>query len=200
MEFSEKLQQLRKQKGLTQEELAKNLYVSRTAVSKWESGRGYPNLDSLKDISDFFLVTVDELLSGDELLSVAKKDNEEKQNRLKDTLFALLDISIIMLFFLPFFAQKIDDVIFEVGLLELTEISLYLKIVYFISVLLCVVVGVLILAFRRVRCKFWEKHKRRLSILLNIIAVCLFIASLQPYASVLLFVYLIIKVTTLVKW
>ena len=50
MEFCEKLQLLRKQNGLTQEQLAGRLFVSRTAVSKWESGRGYPNLESLKDI------------------------------------------------------------------------------------------------------------------------------------------------------
>ncbi|MBR7039698.1 MAG: helix-turn-helix transcriptional regulator, partial [Oscillospiraceae bacterium] len=42
MEFSEKLQTLRKKKGLTQEELAQALFVSRTAISKWESGKGYP--------------------------------------------------------------------------------------------------------------------------------------------------------------
>lgn len=40
MELSEKLQELRKEKGLTQEELAEALFVSRTAISKWESGRG----------------------------------------------------------------------------------------------------------------------------------------------------------------
>ena len=62
MDFNEKIQLLRKQKGLTQEELADVLYVSRTAVSKWESGRGYPNIDSLKAIAKFFGVTVDELL------------------------------------------------------------------------------------------------------------------------------------------
>ena len=50
MEFNEKLQELRKKKGLTQEELADILFVSRTAVSKWESGRGYPNIESLRDI------------------------------------------------------------------------------------------------------------------------------------------------------
>ena len=68
MEFNEKLQELRKQKGLTQDELAKKLYVSRTAVSKWELGRGYPNIESLKAIAKFFSVTVDELLSSNEIL------------------------------------------------------------------------------------------------------------------------------------
>ena len=57
MEFNEKLQELRKQKGLTQEELAELLYVSRTAISKWESGRGYPNIDSLKAIARFLKMT-----------------------------------------------------------------------------------------------------------------------------------------------
>ena len=64
MDFHEKLQDLRKQKRLTQQELADRLYVSRTAISKWASGRGYPGIDSLKAIAAFFSVTVDELLSG----------------------------------------------------------------------------------------------------------------------------------------
>ncbi len=50
MEFNQKLQELRKQAELSQEELADALYVSRTAVSKWESGRGYPNINSLKTV------------------------------------------------------------------------------------------------------------------------------------------------------
>ena len=67
MEFHEKLQELRKSRGLTQEELAEALFVSRTAISKWESGRGYPSIDSLKEISRYFSVSIDELLSGDQL-------------------------------------------------------------------------------------------------------------------------------------
>ena len=53
MEFNEKLQELRKNKNLTQEQLAEMLFVSRTAISKWESGSGYPSIDSLKEISNF---------------------------------------------------------------------------------------------------------------------------------------------------
>ena len=51
MEFGEKIQKLRNQNKWTQEQLAEKLYVSRTAVSKRESGKGYPNIDSLKDIA-----------------------------------------------------------------------------------------------------------------------------------------------------
>ena len=68
MEFNEKLQELRKGRGLTQEELAERLFVSRTAVSKWESGRGYPSIDSLRELSRFFSVTIDELICPEEIL------------------------------------------------------------------------------------------------------------------------------------
>ena len=67
MEFNEKLQELRKNKGLTQEELAQILYVSSTAISKRESGRGFPNIESLKSISKYFSVSLDELLSNEEI-------------------------------------------------------------------------------------------------------------------------------------
>ena len=82
MEFNEKLQELRKNKELTQEELAESLYVSRTAVSKWESGRGYPNIESLKEISKFFSVSIDELLSGEKLLFIAENENKTNIKRL----------------------------------------------------------------------------------------------------------------------
>lgn len=73
MEFHEKLQELRKSRGLTQEELAEALFVSRTAISKWESGRGYPSIDSLKEISSYFSVSIDDLLSGEQLIFIARK-------------------------------------------------------------------------------------------------------------------------------
>ena len=131
MEFNEKLQELRKQKGLTQEELASSLYVSRTAISKWESGRGYPNIDSLKLISNFFSVSIDELLSGEELLNIAQEDNNQKEKQLFDIVFGMLDFSVAIYFFLPFFVQRTESEIQEVSLISLNEISPYLIVTYF---------------------------------------------------------------------
>ena len=54
MEFHEKLQQLRKQRGWTQEQLAEQLFVSRTAVSKWESGLSIPDLNRIIGMSSLF--------------------------------------------------------------------------------------------------------------------------------------------------
>ena len=82
MEFNEKLQQLRTGKNLTQEQLAEQLYVSRTAISKWESGKGYPNIESLKCISKFFSVTIDELLSGEELITLAETENRSNLKKI----------------------------------------------------------------------------------------------------------------------
>ncbi len=62
MIFSEKLQIIRKSKGMTQEKLAENLNVSRQAVAKWESGQAYPDIHNLIQISNLFHVTVDLLV------------------------------------------------------------------------------------------------------------------------------------------
>ena len=94
MEFNEKLQTLRKQKNLTQEELASALYVSRTAISKWESGKGYPGIESLKAISGFFSVSLDELLSSDEVLTIAEEDSRQKEKHLRSIVYGLLDCSV----------------------------------------------------------------------------------------------------------
>ena len=97
MEFHEKLQALRKAKGLTQEELAEALYVSRTAISKWESGRGYPSIDSLKQISSYFSVSIDDLLSGEKLLLLAEKEHKSNIQNICDLLFGIADVSSFLL-------------------------------------------------------------------------------------------------------
>ena len=200
MEFNKKLQELRKQKGLTQEELAESLYVSRTAISKWESGRGYPNIDSLKVIAKFFRVTIDELLSNDELLTIAEQDTKQKEKHFRDLVFGLLDCSIAMFFFLPFFGQKADGVLQEVSLLSLTEIAPYLRTTYFVVVIGIIVLGILTLALQNCYQAFWVKNKSKASLILNAVGALLFIISSQPYAAAFLFIFLTIKVLMLIKW
>lgn len=199
MEFHKKLQELRKQKGLTQEELAEKLYVSRTAISKWESGRGYPNIESIKDIAKFFAVTIDELLSGDEVLKIAENDVKNKENHFLDILFGLLDVSVILLLFLPFFAQKIDGIIYEVSLFNLTHISSYLKIAYFSIVFLIIATGIVTLVLRNCSFALWTKIKRTISLVGNGVGVIIFIVGLQPYPAVILLFFSIIKVFMLIK-
>ena len=193
MEFGEKLRQLRKSRGLTQEELADALYVSRTAVSKWESGRGYPSIDSLKAIATFYGVTIDELLSGEELLTIAEVDTQQKQTHLCDLAFGLLDCSIAMFFFLPFFGQSVNGTVEEVSLLFLTEIAPYLRTAYLIVVVGIIAVGVATLALQNCQEKIWTRNKRRLSLMLNCVGALLFIISSQPYGATLLFLFLVMK-------
>ena len=199
MEFNEKLQKLRKQKGLTQEELAEVLFVSRTAISKWESGRGYPNIESLKAIAKFFSVTVDELLSTDEILTIAEEDNKRKEKHFCDLIYGLLDLCIAMLLFLPFFAEKAGGIVQCVSLIALDGVQSYLKIAYIAVVISMIVTGILLLALQNYQAMAWLKSKTMISLILGAIAVLVFMISAQPYAAVFAFALLTIKALMLIK-
>ena len=199
MELNKKLQELRKQKGLTQEELAAALYVSRTAVSKWESGRGYPNIDSLKAIARFFGITVDELLSGEELLTLAETDMRQKETRVRDLVYGLLDISAALLLFLPLFATQKGGELQNVSLIASGGMQLYLKVAYLIGVIGMIVVGLVTLALQSLQSPVWLKYKGAVSLILGTAFVLLFIISSQPYAASLAFVLLMIKMLMAIK-
>ena len=199
MEFNQKLQELRKQKGLTQEELAEKLYVSRTAISKWESGRGYPNIESLRAIAKFFSVTLDDLLSSDEVLTIAEEDNKQKEKLFRDLMFGLLDLCVALLLFLPFFANKTEEAVQSVSLIALDGVQPYLKIAYLAVVISMIVMGVLTLALQNVKTAAWVKSKTTISLILGAIAVLVFIISSQPYAAVFAFALLVIKALMLIK-
>ena len=199
MEFHEKLQELRRNRGLTQEELAACLYVSRTAVSKWESGRGYPSIDSLKAISKFYSVSIDTLLSGEDALSVADVDHQQKRNRMLDRFFGLLDISAVVLIFLPLFAQRMNGTVEPVSLTSLTGITAYLKMCYWIGLAGLSGCGIAAIALQNLRNSFWLRYKRTLSLCIGCANVLLYIMSLQPYAAAYGLVILGIKVMLLLK-
>lgn len=197
MEFNIKLQELRKSRSLTQEELAAALYVSRTAVSKWESGRGLPGIDSLRAIAAYFGITIDELLSGDELLSLAD-NSAKKESHLRDMVFGLLDISTAMLFFLPFFGQSATTGANAVSLLGLATTEPFLKFGYYAVVIGLILLGVATLAFQNCRKAFWAKTKVGVSLALGTLGALLFVAGQHPYAAALMLVFQNIKALTII--
>ncbi|MBQ4288845.1 MAG: helix-turn-helix transcriptional regulator [Clostridia bacterium] len=81
MALSEKLYELRKKGGLSQEQLAEQLGVSRQAVSKWESGKAVPESDTLISISRYYNVSLDYLMRENDLVSEMVADKEETQTK-----------------------------------------------------------------------------------------------------------------------
>ena len=88
MDFNNRLYQLRKQKGLSQEELANRLNVSRQTVSKWEVGDSTPDMEKLIAISDLFDVSLDKLVMG-------KDDAPDAQPSSKSELATVLNEKVL---------------------------------------------------------------------------------------------------------
>lgn len=101
MTFGEKLKKLRNDNQLTQDELAEKIFVTRTAISKWETNKGYPSIDNLKQLSELFHISIDELISDADVEN--KRLLDEAQSRkyywLAVACFALTAISVIVFYF-----------------------------------------------------------------------------------------------------
>ena len=199
MEFGEKLQELRKKKGLTQEELAEALYVSRTAVSKWELGRGYPNIDSLKEISKFFSVSIDELLSGEKLLSIAEKENKSNIKNMCDLLFGIVDLFSLILIILPLYPNTIGDFVYSVNLLNYVQTSQFNKTICWVGIISLVLLGSVKIILTRIKLEKGTKILAELSIVISILMVLFLAVTREVYAVVVAFLLLMIKGIILIK-
>ena len=102
MSFGEKLTKLRKEEGMSQEDLANSLNVSRQAVSKWESNSSYPETDKIIAICKLFNCSMDELIG-------LKEGKGKKNNKILDSVNKFFDLFIkgIKLFYSMTFKQKI---------------------------------------------------------------------------------------------
>ena len=199
MEFHEKLQELRKSRGLTQEELAEELYVSRTAISKWESGRGYPSIDSLKEISNYFSVTIDELLSSEKMLSLAEKENKANLRSMCDLLFGLVDVCSFILIILPLYPNRGDDFVYSVNLFEYTQITSLNRLLYWMIFISLIAAGVIKLLLNKLGMERYNRIMTGLSMVISVLAVLLLAITREPYAIVVVFLLLVIKGCLLFK-
>ena len=193
MEFCEKLRKLRKIRGLTQEELAEILYVSRTAVSKWESGRGYPSIDSLKEISNYFSVTIDDLLSAEKLIFIAEKENQTNIDNICQMLFGFADLFSVIFIVFPLYPKNIDNYIFSVNLFEYTETSEFNLAVYWIMFILLILTGIFKLLLTHFRIGKLQKSLTACSVIINILAVIILALAGETYPVTVAFLLLLAK-------
>ena len=199
LEFGEKLKQLRKSKGLTQEEFASDIFVSRTAVSKWESGRGYPSIDLLKVIAEFFSLTIDQLLSGEAILSIAKKENKESVNKICNFILGFVDLFAILLIVLPLYPIKVNGYIYSVNLFNFVggiSATLILHWALFIALILIGATKI-ILTF----CKVEKGQKIILiiSLLISSVLVLFLAVTREPYPLIIVFILLVGKGVIAIK-
>lgn len=200
MEFNEKLQSLRKGRGLTQEELAEILYVSRTAVSKWESGRGLPNIDSLKGISEFFGISIDELLSGESLLNIAEKEKNSDIKSIFDWLLCIIDLFSPVLIFTPLYPDTVDGYVYAVNLLRFSEVSAVCKNIYLIMIGLLFVTGAVKLIAIKLKSEKTGRTITEISVTVSVAIVMFLIIIRIPYAAITAFIMLISKGAILLKY
>ncbi|KIH71375.1 DNA-binding protein [Salinicoccus roseus] len=126
MEFGNKLKKLRMDEGMSQEELSRELSVSRQAVYKWESNRGYPDIDNLIRISDIFNVTIDELIRNDkDMKNKISIDEEQAFESLGDAGFYLGMIMVILAIFL--FEGSASTTLLVLGMLTVAFFDDFIK-------------------------------------------------------------------------
>ena len=97
--FGEQLRSARESNGLTQKALAEQLYVTRQTVSRWECSERYPDIITLKKISEILSVSLDDLLSGKEMTNVVEKNpvvENKTINAISSVLYALIAMSVFM--------------------------------------------------------------------------------------------------------
>ena len=194
MDFNVKLQQLRTKKGLTQEQLAEKVCVSRVAVSKWESGRGYPNLDSLKMLAKVFEVSIDSLLSSEELLDIVEVHEKNKSKIFRTLVFGAIDFMSFLVFVIPLFANRIEGEIFTVTLQNLKLINPVIKPIFIVLVCMSGVFGAVEFAFQNIQNKWKQNLEIILSGLFSSLEILLSCMINQPYPCTYFFLLFLIKV------
>lgn len=120
VEFGEKLKKAREEKGMTQQTLSDHLYVTRQAVSRWECGARYPDLLTAKKLSEVLEVSLDELLSGEEMKKCVEKNpivESPTIGRVQSALYAFAGVAYLLMsilvirFLVPEFAGANPQVI-----------------------------------------------------------------------------------------
>ena len=196
MELSEKIQKLRKEHNLTQEQLAERLFVSRTAVSKWETGRGTPSMESLKQIANLFHITLDQLLSTEEVVVIAEKENKENMKRFVSYIDGIIDLSALLGLLLPLYKVEENGLFQSVPLYQLSG---WQRIVFWIAPVIMVICGIVQMVLAGSENTKMKTAANRVGTAAHIGATLLLILCGHPYPAVLFFFLFAMKGIHLLK-
>ena len=191
--IGKRIREMRLAAGMSQEQLAEKLQVSRQSISKWESGRGYPSIDSLKEISSFFSVTIDELLSGEKLISIAEKENKSNLQNVCELLIGILDIFSFLLIVLPLYPRHIGNYVSAVSLFGYSETTVFNRNVYWGIFTALMILGVIKIVMSQLKAVKGKKVLQISSMVINIVAVMFLALARETYATVLIFLLFLMK-------
>ncbi len=196
MELSEKIQKLRKEHNMTQEQFAEKLFVSRTAVSKWETGRGMPSMESLQMIAKLFHITLDELLSTEEIVVIAESENKENIKRFASYMDGVINLAALLGLLLPLYKVEDNGFFYSIPLYQLGG---WQGLVFWIAPIIMILCGIVELLL------IGREQEKRIGIIstvgtiAHVSAITLLIVSGHPYPTVLLFFMFALKGVLLLK-
>lgn len=195
MEVNKKIQKLRKENNLTQDQLAERLGVSKIYVARIENGKILPSVKDIKNIARILDVNVSDLTSFDDLIFAAESDNYNKLDRKTTLFFAILDILSISFIFMPFYVKNNN----AMTLIELKPLSSLLYIAYLVLLIVSFIVGVLEIIFSANNKKNKLKNVKLISVVVYTLSILIFALSKQSYITAFLFLFLMIKILFLLN-
>ena len=180
--------------------LSSGLFYIYKAVALWLwAGKGYPSLDSLKGISSFFSVTIDELLSGEKLISIAEKENRSNLQNICNLLTGIVDVFSFMLIVLPLYPKHMGEAVLAVNLFSYSETAVFIKMAYWGIFLVLIMAGVIEIVMSQRNTGKGKKALQVSSMIFSIIAVIFLALTREAYATTLAFMLFLLKGILTVK-
>ena len=157
-----------------------------------QEGRGYPSIDSLKEISNYFSVSIDDLLSGEKLISIAENENKNNIHGICDSMIGIVDVCALLLIILPLYPNIVDGYVYSVNLFvyDATDFSYIIHWIMFITMILT---GMLKIVLTKLQLQKFNKIMTCISIVLGILTVLFLAMTGEAYAITVAFLLLVIK-------
>ena len=176
----------------------KNIFFIGLGLTR--AGRGYPSIDSLKEISNYFSVTIDDLLLGEKLLSIAEKENKSNLRNMCDLLLGILDLCSFILIVLPLYPNLVNGFVYSVNLFAYTQTTMLNRLLYWILFITLVVTGIIKLLLTKFGIERCNKIMTGVSMVISTLSVLFLAMTGETYAVIVVFFLLVIKGVLLLKY